>query len=255
MNAYKVVDLFAPFVGALTKHGHDIPVVYYHSIVSGKGESYAETNINVFKSHMKYLADNGYKTLRFNEIPDDCQKKKKEKTVIITFDDGYKNNFDMIFEFMSELGLKYNIFLIGSEVNSNPEFLNAEDIRKMSESGLVGFGAHTYSHIDSRTITIDNYEKEVVENNRIIKLLCGIEPTDFCFPYGYYNKATIDFFVKNCGYKRLYTSNYRRVEVSDGTIIRGRAPIMTSDSVKQFAHKLKGLYNFLYYIKYKKQER
>lgn len=113
MNAKKIIlDVLFPFVGNLCKRSNKIPIIYYHDVVDdGKGYSFQNTELSVFKNHMKFLVNNKYKTYRFDEISPNFKKKRSSKEVIITFDDGFKSNYNIVFPLMKKLKLKFNIFL------------------------------------------------------------------------------------------------------------------------------------------------
>lgn len=253
MDKFKIFDICSLIIGFFFKRKNEIPVIYYHSIVEGDGSSYANTNIDVFKSHMSYLEENNYTTLRFDEVNTDFKKSKHDKSVVIAFDDGFKDNYELIFEYMKEHKLKYNIFLIGNKIDVDYDYLTWEQVETMSKSGLVGFGAHTYTHIDSRKINSSNADCELNKTDMLIQSHTGKTVTDFCFPYGYYNQQTMVFFAENSDYTKIYTSNYMPIKKINNHTFKGRIPIRNNDSVEVLKHKLKGYYNFLYYFKYKKE--
>ncbi len=255
MDKYAMLDyLIRPF-GIFDLRKTEIPVIYYHSIVKEGGYSYAKTDLEVFKSHMQFLSDNNYKTLLFDEIPDGFRKDKKDKVVLITFDDGYRDNYDLIFDFMRERGLKYNIFLAGEKIGNDAEYLTWEQVKMMSESGLVGFGAHTYHHVDCTKVDNSNIDVEVNQTNELIEKHIGKPMTDFCFPYGYYDIETLNYFADKTDYKNIYTSNYRPVQKIKNCNARGRAAIENSDTVSRFKRKVTGKYNILYHLKYRRSEK
>ena len=209
MDKYLIADSILGRVGILTKDSKQIPVIYYHSIVETKGSTYMYVNYNKFCGDMLWLKENGYKTLKFSDLNADLSKELREKVVVIAFDDGYKDNYTLIFKFMKENAIKYNIFLAVGSIGIDDKYLSWQDIRAMYQSGLVDFGAHTYSHIDSRLITDANFSREVLEANAIIHRELGVDVSDFCLPFGYYNDTLLNYLdAKRC-YKRVYTSDCR----------------------------------------------
>ena len=230
----------------------EIPIVYYHDIVpDGQGYSFQKTDFSVFKKHMQYLIENEYKSITFSQIPDSFKKNKNDKLIMIQFDDGYISNHSMIYNYMESNNIRYNIFLtVGCIEKNNPDYLSWNLIRKISESRLVEFGAHTYSHIDSRLIDENNYHVEISKSNSIIYKNTGVEVSDFCFPFGNYDKKTLQRFCKFKCYKRLYTSDNMKVKKLYSCLIRGRSIVGTNDSVNDFARKVKGYHNIFYYMKY-----
>ena len=71
MNLVKkqIYDNVVPVIGKLLKCKNKyINVIYYHDVVKENGSGAQHTNIDIFKSHMNYIAENGYKTYTFDEF-------------------------------------------------------------------------------------------------------------------------------------------------------------------------------------------
>lgn len=245
MNPIKkiIYNYGIPFAGRLNHSKNNIVnVIYYHDIVDGKGESFMRTNYDIFKRHMEYIASKGYRTLRFDELNDDTIQYNR-KNIVIAFDDGWKSNYDKIYELMKSLGLKYNIYLAVKEIGTNPDYLTWEQVRQMHDEGLVGFGAHTYTHPDMSDISKINPELEFTKADAIFEKELGYKPLDFCYPFGCYSEASNDYIVKNTNYTRIYTSRMMYSYMQDGKIIFGRNGISNDESFGVFKAKLKGYFN------------
>lgn len=232
-----------PLVGRLVSNKNKlINVIYYHDIVQGNGCSYQKTNIEVFKKHMEYIVSKGYKTLRFDDL-DDVSIMYDPKSVLIVFDDGWQSNYTEIFEYMKSKRIKYNVYLAVKEIGHNPNFLTWKQIREMHGSGLVGFGTHTFNHVDTSNIENIDSMLEFKHANEVFKQELGYEPLDFCYPYGAFSEESNKFLISNTPYKRIYTSKMMYSHIQDGVMIFGRNGISNEDSMKVFTSKLKGFYN------------
>ncbi len=239
-----------PRIGWIVKSRQFIPVIYYHNIVANReGYSFMHMEVDRFAEQMKYLKEQGYQTYVFPNIPDKLIKKnRKSKEVIITFDDGFLSNYSIVFPIMRDLGLKYNIFVTAKYVNGEgSEYLNWDTVKEMADSGLVGFGAHTYTHIDARDITERNYKKEIVATNQLIQQNIGKDVPDFCFPYGFYNRQIIKTLSQKRVYHRLYTSDQRNPKMIEGVQVVGRVPISNDYDLPTFARHVAGDYGIIYY--------
>ena len=219
-----------------------VNVIYYHDIVKGDGQSFMHTNVDIFKRQMEYIASHGYKTLRFDELDDETIK-FNSKSVIIAFDDGWKSNYTEIYDFMKSLGIKYNIYLAVKEIGANPNYLTWEQVRLMHEEGLVGFGAHTYSHPDMSDISKIDPAIEFDKADKVFEEQLGYKPLDFCYPFGYYSEESNTYIVKNTDYQRIYTSRLMYSYMQDGKVIFGRNGISNDESFGVFKAKLKGYFN------------
>lgn len=233
-----------PFVGRICNGRNKfVNVIYYHDIVQGKGNSFQQTNIEVFKRQMQYIVSHGYQTLRFDDLQTDRDVAYGEKKIVIAFDDGWKSNYAEIYEFMKSLGIKYSIYLAVNEIGVNPDYLTWEQVRKMYVEGLVGFGAHTYTHPDMSDISKIDSELEFTKADAIFEKELGYKPLDFCYPFGCYSEASNDYIVKNTNYTRIYTSRMMYSYMQDGKIIFGRNGISNDESFGVFKAKLKGYFN------------
>ena len=117
------IDSVIPILGRLSlRKNKYVNVIYYHDVVSGEGYSLMHMNIEKFKHQISYLKKKGYETLRFDDLDNPELFKFKKKRVVIAFDDGWKSNYDLIFDWMKEQGIKYNIYLTIGEIGNNPEY-------------------------------------------------------------------------------------------------------------------------------------
>ena len=227
-----------------------INVIYYHDIVKGPNEGCMRMNIDLFKKQMNYIADNRYETLRFDELEDEKQVSFKKKIILITFDDGWLSNYSEIFDFMKQKGIKYNVFLTIKEIGTNPEYLTWDMVREMHDSGLCGFGAHTYSHPDMSDLTKIDFDVEINKADAIFERELGYRPMDFCYPFGYYSDDSNKTLLSKSSYKRIYTSKQFFSFKAEDKFIMGRNPINSNRSYSEFIEEVKGHYNCYCAIRY-----
>lgn len=233
-----------PFVGkCCQKKNQFCNVIYYHDVVRGPGETYMRTNIDVFKRQMSYIAENGYETLRFDNLESEEKLKFGKKKILIAFDDGWLSNYVEIFDFMKQLGLKYNVFLAMGKIGQDPDYLDWDKVREMYESGLVGFGAHTHTHPDMSDLSKIDFELEINHADELFEKKLGFAPMDFCYPFGYYSEESNHVLEQKSGYKRIYTSRMMYSYEENGKIVFGRNGINNDWPFKVFKHSLDGHYN------------
>lgn len=246
-----IYNFIVPLFGRLLSRSTKIPVIYYHNVVEdGQGYSFMHTDSSVFEQHMKYLSKNKYKTYTFHEIPKKFTKKSKSKEVIIAFDDGFLSNYTKVYPLMKKLGLKFNIFLaVKNMEKQNKDYLTWDMVSEMNKSKIVGFGAHTYTHIDARNITDSNYDREINKTNSLIKKYTNNNVYDFCFPYGYYNDKIIVKLCRDGIYKRIYTSDNIKLKIINNCELVGRTGISTEYDIDTFKKNVKGYYNIMYYYR------
>lgn len=248
MNKGRIVEKVVSSFGIFFARKGQIPIIYYHDIVIGENEySFMKMNIAKFKSQMQYLKEDGYKALLFRETPENFVKERTSKKIIITFDDGYISCYNIVFPIMKELNLKFNIFLVSGSIGNSENYLTWDMVKEMNESGLVDFGAHTFSHIKVNKINENNFYEEIILSNELIEKHILRKVDDFCFPYGYYDKRFTQKLCDKRIYKRLYTSDYKHATVINGCNYIGRAGISAQNTLEHFIKKISGLYNGMYY--------
>ena len=120
-------------------------VLMYHHVVADGGEC---NSVTVTESRLRedfaWLAENGWKTVLPRELVSG-DAKVDDKTVLITFDDGYRSNYVYAYPLLREYGLKAEIAVITHFPDAGAEFFMTWDMmREMADSGLVEFGSHTH---------------------------------------------------------------------------------------------------------------
>jgi len=159
-----------------------VPILTYHTSSEEDPGEYAELYVrpSVFREQMLWLLVNGYSFCVFDDFP---RLRHIEKPVLVTFDDGYPENFTDIFPIIQELGIKITIFIF----NGTP--LPAEWIRGMANSGLVFFESHGETHADMTTMGRSALFDEMARSVSWIHEVTGRAPVALSYPYGMHNAA------------------------------------------------------------------
>lgn len=233
-----------PFIGRLnTRKNRYLNVIYYHDIVDKGGDSFMRTPVELYKRQMEYIKEKGIKTYTFDELDNNKCSRRVNDGVLITFDDGWISNYTMIFEYMKSLGLKYNIFLAVNKIGKDPEYLTWEQINEMHNSGFVGFGAHTYTHCNMKSLENIDLGIEIHKANEEILSYTRIKVKDFCFPFGAYSEDSINRIIAENVYDRIYTSDLRYSYPKGPVLIFGRNGISCNEPFMVFKNKLNGYFN------------
>ena len=129
----------------------------YHSVDNEKGKG--GIFVNEFEEHIKWIKDK--KTFKMEELKN-LNYTLPKNSILITFDDGYKNNYTLAFPILKKYNMKATIFLNTKFIGKDEFYLNWDEIKEMYESGLVDFQLHTHSHqLTIKDISVlDFYDEE-----------------------------------------------------------------------------------------------
>ena len=172
-----------------------------------------------FAWQMNYLKNHGYTVVSIDDAFSFLRGKKvlPPKPVVITFDDGYRDNYFYAWPILREYGFcatiyqvvnstgRYNFFDAGCGRQPRCRMLNWNEIREMKASGLVTFGAHTMDHPRLTKLSAEEARRQIAASKKILEreLRCRVD--HFCYPYGDFNPQVTEI-VKAAGFKTAVTS-------------------------------------------------
>ena len=167
----------------------DVPVLMYHAVSDymwGIGELFVSPSD--MEKQLAYLVDNGYDPIWFQDL---AHVEQYDKPVILTFDDGYDDNYTELFPLLQKYQVKATVFIIGNALGTSHK-MTAEQIRELSDSGLVSVQSHGYTHDDLNVMSREALEYELGETWRVLTRITGKIPSVLCYPTGRYSSATIE---------------------------------------------------------------
>ena len=246
-----------------TREGSRGPIVLmYHGTTVSKPSSQYSIEARLFKQHIAYLADNGWQTRLIKDLA--SPELLTPKTVIITFDDGYADNFEGALLPLVDHNMQATWFIttdcIGkyaSWMGSNrPEtrMLDKQQLREMANQGME-IGSHTCSHPDLECLPYAEQLEQVHTSKELLESLLGSSVSSFAYPYGRYNMESVKA-LRKAGYQ--FACSVRSgwsLKGSDFLAIR-RVTVFSGDSTSILSRKLAFADNnvswgklFRYYLK------
>ena len=245
---------------------YEVPVIMYHRVINNaENEGVYGTYIyeDMFKKHLQYLKDKNYTVITFKDLDKIGWRnrfEKGKKYIILTFDDGYKDNYDLAFPILKEFNFKATIFLMGSltynewDVKAGGErkfsLMSVEMIKEMQDYGIE-FGAHTFNHPKINTLSNEEIAHQIVDVRKPLEEKIGKEIITFAYPYGILNDYAKEM-AKKAGYTFALATDSGSVCLSDDLYQIRRIAIFPNTNLFSFKRKVAGNYNF---IKIKREER
>lgn len=193
-----------------------------------------------FESQIKYLSDHGYNSISPDELYEGLAGTRElpEKPVLITFDDGYKDNYTNAFPILKKYGFKATIFAVTSFLGKYPHYFTWDQAREMEKSD-ISIQSHTVDHKSMTDLTDEQLRDELVESKKKAEEELGHSVDYVAYPTGTYNLHIAEM-AKEAGYKAAFTIKYGNVDESSNIYALERVPVFhTVNTNRDFLERLK----------------
>jgi len=216
----------------------------YHGTPHDRPSSIYSINCLLFIKHLQYIRKSGWTTLLFNELSH--PNKIQEKNIVLTFDDGYANNYNNAFKALLEYNMKATWFIstdyIGQHAfwlpppTEHTRMLSRKQIADMHHSGME-IASHTCSHPDLTKLTLDQQLKELTQSKKILEEIINSPVTTLAYPFGRYNNNSLTA-AHRTGYHLACTTNSGWFSYEENPLLARRITIFSNDNVSMLARKL-----------------
>lgn len=184
-------------------------VLMYHSVESkiNSGPNVWSVSAATFRSHLRLLQSERWHTACIRELR--YAESLPLRTVLITFDDGFENNFDNGFRLLREADMKATWFVVTNSIGKyshweqenvpSKPMLSVEQLKEMVEAGME-VGAHTRNHRRLAGINAELLWDEVLGSKEDLEGILGHPVVSFAYPYGEFNDPCVEA-VRDAGYR------------------------------------------------------
>jgi peptidoglycan/xylan/chitin deacetylase (PgdA/CDA1 family) len=222
-----------------------LPILMYHQIVSFTPAGIADNpslfvSAAEFEKQMTYLISEGYHSVYFSDLIDYKQNNclLPEKPIIITFDDGWLEDYSVVFPILQRLDMVGTFFPPTSWVDHEAGgLLSWEQISEMSIGGME-FGSHTTSHVWLDRISDEQILNEITISKQLIQEHTGKPVIVLAYPGGAYSDRVIALLFEN-GYQAAVTTIYGIDQDLTEMFTLHRIGIRYDDSIAFFASRLR----------------
>ncbi|MDB5163486.1 MAG: hypothetical protein JWS12_103 [Candidatus Saccharibacteria bacterium] len=110
--------------------------------------------------------------------------------VSVTLDDGWTNQYTNAKPVFDKYGIKATYFIISGSLTDQPDYMSAAQVQTLHNDGNE-IGSHTITHPDLTTMTQAQITNEMSQSQTTLQSTVGVPVTDFAYPFGAYNAATL----------------------------------------------------------------
>lgn len=238
-----LILVIASFLWA--KEQYVVPIIMYHKIDDNAAFSKLSVSPESFRKQIVFLKKRNYNVVKLQDLADLIKEHKVPyKTIAITFDDGYENNYRNAYPVLKELQLPATIFISPALIGID-EYLTWDQVIEMHESGFISIGSHAMTHAYLPDLPEQKLNKEIFDSKRAIESHIRKEVSSFSYPAGGFNNYVRNKVVK-AGYNVAVVTNPGRHYPKDDIFAMKRLRISrTSDNLFVFWIETSGFYTWI----------
>ncbi|MCL4459549.1 MAG: polysaccharide deacetylase family protein [Chloroflexi bacterium] len=223
------------------KTGVAVPILMYHHIAEADpAEAYRfELSVHpaTFEAQLRYLAEHGYHSIYLDQLIAHLELAipLPPKPIILTFDDGYKDNYTHAYPLLRKYGFVGTFFIISGLVG-HKGYMSWTEIREMSQGGM-SIESHSVTHPDLAVASDTVIQREVKESKAAIEREVGKPVRLLAYPSGRFNQRAITILQAN-GYRGAVSTLFGFNHSFPQVYALRRVRVSGKDSLAGFVSKL-----------------
>lgn len=255
-SLFVVGPLYRVFSGRRGK----IPILMYHS-VADEDESAWGPYFRIalspahFLQQMTWLHGQGYKTVSLAAAAEQLRTGDGARTVVITFDDGYRNFHEHAWPALDRFGFTATMFLPTAAIGDQPQIFNKREcmtwseVRELQQHG-ISFGSHTVTHPQLHGLEPGRIREELLRSRQTIEDKTGCPVDTFAYPYAFPQTdepfiATLRGILQESGYRHGVCTRIGRAGAASDPLFLERVPVNSADDEALLKAKLEGSYDWV----------
>ncbi len=214
--------------------GVEVPVMMYHAVSDDLwGIESLFVSPARMEEQLKWLTENEYTPIWFEDL---TKLDKIKKPIILTFDDGYEDNYTELFPLLKKYNVKATVFMITGSIGED-KYLTEAQIKEMAKSGLVSFQSHTVTHSMLPDLNAEELETELTQSKKTLAKLTGKEPFVLCYPTGKQNAKVREAVAKEYQFALLMSG--KTWETGENPMMIYRKFVARDTTLNQFKNMVK----------------
>ena len=248
ISVFGIIVISLVSLGNFIQGKYVVPIVMYHSVdPNAKPGNRLAVTVKTFERQMQFLKSRHYNVLPLESVAILIKERKKisPKTISITLDDGYKDNYVYAFPMLKKYNLPATLFIITDEVGRSDR-LSWDEIKTMRDSGIITFGSHTLGPEPLINIeSAQEVKRQIFESKKLLEEKLGRRINAFSYPEGRFNDK-IKQLVKDAGYELAVATNPGKKFADDDIFALKRLRISeNAGNLFVFWVETSGYYNFM----------
>lgn len=202
--AWLIIVFFSGVAAAQYQNG--IPVLLYHHVNNNHIHMPTLTvSVREFDRQMGALEAAGFHTISLDSLIAYMKGEQvdlPDKPIIITFDDGYEDNYSTAFPILKKHGFKAAVFVVGLNFDKRGH-MSSQQAQEMIAAGFT-IGAHSMTHQNLTIFSGDQLTYEVAGSKHKAEQATHTKVKYFAYPGGFYDLSTLNA-VRDAGYAAAFT--------------------------------------------------
>lgn len=219
-----------------------VPILVYHSVMphhpgQTKAQRVLDVDDSVFVAQLQYLASGGYRVVSLATLVDAIEGKAQlpKRAVVITFDDGWENQYRHAFPILRRFGATATFFVFTSVIDADKRNMTWKELAELQAAGMT-IGSHTRTHPELPRSHATLGSEVQVSRDEIAKHL-GRVPDFFAYPFGDWDRQSADW-AQRAGYRAA--RGYRGGAWNSRADLYHLRAIPVTDNMKKFERAVSG---------------
>jgi len=192
---------------------------------------------SLFEKELQYLEEQGVETVHLDDVMDHLAGRVTlpPRAVVLTFDDGYDDNFEFAFPLLKRYGM-VGTFFITTNFIEKPGYMSWAQLREMAANGM-SLQAHSVDHADLTAVSPARLKEQLAEPKALLEEAFGKPVRFVAYPAGKYNRSVIQATAA-AGYAAAVTVKHGTRQTADGPFELVRVRARGADTVEALAARM-----------------
>jgi len=232
----------------------NLPILMYHAVEAGEPSGYGyAVSAAQFERQLDAIRRAGFETISLGWLFDGLDGKAPlpRKPIVLTFDDAYRNIYEVAWPLMRERAMTGTLFVVADHVGGSNEWdqakgmprlelLDVAELKSLADAGWE-IGSHGCRHLELAKADENQQREEIFRSKSQLKSLLGIAPDFYTYPYGSHT-TSVKEMLREAGYRGACSMFSWAASVTADRFCLRRIMPHRGDSALSFRLKLSPLY-------------